>query len=70
MVNPERDPGQHHNKYTGQVSLEHEVADIPAQFETQRQPLVHARRQLLLECPNFSGYVVTLMQVWHCSAMR
>ena len=70
MVDPERDPGQHHNQYTRQVGLEHEVADIPAQFETQRQPLVDARRQLLLECPKFGGYVVTLVQVSHCSEMR
>lgn len=70
MINPKRNPGQHHNKYTGQVRLEHEVADIPAQFETERQPLVDARRQLLLECPNFSGYMVTSMQVSHCSAMH
>lgn len=70
MVDPERYPGQHHNKYTGQVGLEHEVADVPAQFETERQTLVDARRQLLLKCPNFSECVVTLAQVCDCSTMR
>lgn len=49
MVDPERDPGQHHDEDAGQVGLEHEVADVPPQLEAQRQPLIHARRQFLLE---------------------
>lgn len=58
MVDPERNPRQHNNEYTRQVRLEHEVANIPAQFETQRQPLVDACRQLFLEFHNFSSLYV------------
>ena len=42
MVNPEGDPGEHDDQDGRQVSLEHEVADIPLQLEAQRQALVLA----------------------------
>lgn len=44
VVDPEWNPGQHDNKDARQVGLEHEVADVPAQLEAQREPLVYACR--------------------------
>nr|CAD7459946.1 unnamed protein product [Timema tahoe] len=35
VVDPERDPGQHDDEDRRQVSLEHEVADVPLEFERQ-----------------------------------
>nr|CAD7204014.1 unnamed protein product [Timema douglasi] len=36
VVDPERDPGQHDDEDRRQVRLEHEVADVPLEFERQR----------------------------------
>ena len=40
MVDPEGNPGQHHDEDGRQVSLEDEVANVPLQLEVQRQSLV------------------------------
>lgn len=47
VVDPERDPRQHHYKYRRQVGLEHEVTDVPFELEAERETLVGSGGEFL-----------------------
>jgi len=49
MVDPKRDPGQHHDENAWQISLENEVSYVSLQFERQREPLIDAGGQFFLQ---------------------
>ena len=47
MVDPEGDPREHDDEDTGEVSLEHEVADVPGQVEADGEATVDSGGQRL-----------------------
>ena len=47
MIDPERDPREHHDEDRRQVRLKYKVADVALEAERQRQTLVDAGGQLL-----------------------
>lgn len=36
MIDPEADPTEHYDEYARKIGLEHEVTDIPLEFEAER----------------------------------